>query len=208
MNRVLNVVLFVICWSAAVQAQTIADIARQERAKRGNAPKTTNAPVNNARVAKAKPGAVVGEPAPTPVPSATPAPDPAPALKVSPIPPTAGPTATANPDKPADAKPAEPKTEPKKDTRDEQWWRGQFDKARIEVRRAENQVAVAQLELNAANRDYLTRAYDPDGRGPTAIGAATAKLDAAKKSADEARSNLAQLEEDLRRSGAPAGWAR
>jgi len=210
MNRVLSVVLFVICWSAALQAQTIADIARQERAKRNNAPKTTTAPVNNARVAKAKPGAVVGEPLPatTPVPSATAAPDPAPALKVSPIPPTAAPTQAANPDKPADAKPAEPKTEPKKDTRDEQWWRGQFEKARIEIRRAENQVAVSQLELNAANRDYLTRAYDPDGRGPTAIGAATAKLDAAKKSADEARTNLAQLEEDLRRSGAPAGWAR
>ncbi len=51
------------------------------------------------------------------------------------------------------------------DARDEKWWREKFEAARTEIRRAENQVAVAQLELNAANRDYLTRSYDPDGRG-------------------------------------------
>jgi hypothetical protein len=209
MKRVLGIVLFVICWSAGVNAQTIADIARSERAKRNNAPKTTTAPINNARVSKAKPGAEVGSPPAEPVPSVTPAPDPAPPLKVSPIPANAPTTQAAQPDKPAEAKPpAGAQPEPKKDSRDEEWWRTAFEKARTEIRRAENQAAVAQLELNAANRDYLTRAYDPDGRGPTAIGAATAKLDASKKNVEQARTNLAALEEELRRSGAPAGWAR
>ena len=50
--------------------------------------------------------------------------------------------------------------------RDEKWWRSRFEDARIEVRRAENQVAVAQLELNAANRDFLTRALIPIKQRP------------------------------------------
>jgi hypothetical protein len=62
--------------------------------------------------------------------------------------------------------------------------------------------------LNSANRDYLTRSYDPDGRGLTAISAATQKLDDANKAVAAGRAKLAQLEDDLRRAGAPAGWAR
>jgi len=188
MKRMLWIVTFAICCSTWANAQTIADIARQERARRKESPKA--APITNARVAKAKPGSEVSSP---------PAIEPAPALDLSPIPAA----------KPASATPEPPKApEPKKDVRDEQWWRKQFEEVRTEMRRAENQAAVAQLELNAANRDYLTRAYDPDGRGPSAIGAATAKLDAANKSADDARAKLAALEEELRRSGAPAGWGR
>jgi hypothetical protein len=191
--------IFVVCCSTGLHAQTIADIARQERAKRKETPKTT-APITNARVAKAAKGSEVSSAPATPAPT-TPSPDTIPAtpLAVSPIPQTATKPPAPEPTKAPEAK---------KDERDEQWWRNEFDKARVEVRRAENQAAVAQLELNAANRDYLTRSYDPDGRGPTAIGAATAKLDAAKKNVEAARARLALLEEELRRSGAPAGWAR
>jgi hypothetical protein len=117
---------------------------------------------------------------------------------------TAGPAATASELAPA----AEPATAPATDSRDENWWRQQFDRARTEVRRAENQIEVAQLELNSANRDLLTRSYDPDGRGPAAVAAATARLDAVNKNVVAARAKVAQLEEELRRAGAPAGWSR
>jgi hypothetical protein len=202
MKRMLWIITLAVCSSVWANAQTIADIARSERARKKDAPKAD--PITNATVAKAKPGAVVSSPTPSPIDMAGPRNE---TLVVSPIP---GPN-TATPS-PAAAKTPEIKQEapqePPKDPRDEKWWRGQFDQARTDLRRAENQAAVAQLELNAANRDYLTRAYDPDGRGPSAIGAATAKLDAANRSAEEARGKLGALEEELRRSGAPAGWGR
>ena len=97
---------------------------------------------------------------------------------------------------------------PRRTARDEKWWREKFEAARTDIRRAENQAAVAQLELNSANRDYLTRSYDPDGRGPAAVAAATKKLEDTNAAVAAARAKLTQLEEELRRAGAPAGWAR
>lgn len=189
MKRALWIVTLAIGFTVSANAQTIADIARQERANRKSTPKTA-APITNERAAKAKGSEVSSAPVPAP-PTFSPLPTPA-----------AGDTAAAKPAEPAQA------PEPKKDSRDEQWWRSEFDKVRVDIRRAENQVAVAQLELNATSRDFLTRSYDPDGRGPAAISAANAKLDAAQKSADQARGRLAQLDEELRRAGAPAGWGR
>jgi len=186
MKRALWIVTFAVSFTFTANAQTIADIARQERANRKNATKTTSAPITNERAAKAKGSEVSSAPAATP----TPAPANVPAI----APPASAPEAA--------------QAEPRKDTRDEQWWRGEFDKARVDIRRAENQAAVAQLELNAANRDYLTRSYDPDGRGPAAVGAATAKLDASQKNLEAARAKFASLEEELRRAGGPPGWAR
>jgi hypothetical protein len=178
MKHVFWIVTFALCTSVWANAQTIADIARRERAKRQDPPK--------ARITVE----ITGTPAPPPAPEAP---------RDSSAKPGASPSAAAA---------ADAGSQKSSDGHDEKWWRERFEKARIEVRRAENQVAVAQLEINAANRDFLTRAYDPDGRGPAAIGAATAKLDAAQSSLDAARAGVAQLEEELRRSGAPAGWAR
>jgi len=195
MKRVLWIVTFAIFCTVSANGQTIADIARRERENRKNAPKATAAPITNSRAAQAKGSEVSSAPAPTPEASPVPAAPAAPTTIGQPVP-----AATS-------ASPANV-PEPKKDSRDEQWWRNEFDKARVDVRRAENQAAVAQLELNAANRDYLTTSFDPNGRGPAAINSATARLDAAQKSVEQARTKLASLEEDLRRAGAPAGWAR
>ena len=200
MKRMLWIITLAICSSVWANAQTIADIARSERARRKDAPKTD--PITNDRVQKAKPGAVVSSPTVSPIDMTGPRNE---SLAVSPIPNSSTPGSA--PSKTPEVK-QEANQEPPKDPRDEKWWRSQFDQARTDLRRAENQAAVAQLELNSANRDYLTRAYDPDGRGPSAIGAATAKLDAANRSVDDARGKIGALEEELRRSGAPAGWGR
>jgi hypothetical protein len=179
MKRALWIVTFAIFCTVSANGQTIADIARQERANRKNAPKAPTPTITNSRAAQAK-GSEVSS-APAPVAEAT-----------------------------AATKPAESAQLPEapKDARNEEWWRNEFDKARVDLRRAENQAAVAQLELNAANRDYLTRSFDPDGRGPAAIGAATARLDAAQRNVEQARGKIGGLEEELRRAGAPAGWGR
>jgi hypothetical protein len=180
MKRLLFAVIFTVLSSVWAGAQTIADIARQERAKRPAATQRAVVVNNKTLGIKPKPSAETrpAEPTATTATTATTAPQAAPA--------------------PADQPPA----------RDEKWWRSQFEEARTEVRRAENQLAVAQLELNAANRDFLTRSYDPDNRAPAAVAAATKRLDEANKTLTATRAKVAFLEEELRRAGAPAGWAR
>jgi hypothetical protein len=188
MKHLLCIAALVLCSSvhASAQKQTIADIARRVRADR-QAPQKT-ATVNNATLNPQSPIAPVETAQPAakaPAPATTPAVA-SPAVETAVV--------------PAPAAPA--------DTRDEAWWRQQFDRARTDVRRAETQINLAQLELNSASRDLMTRSYDPDGRGAAAIAAAADKLAAANKSATEARARVTQLEEDLRRADAPAGWAR
>jgi hypothetical protein len=187
MKRALWIVTFAVSFTFTANAQTIADIARQERANRKNATKTTSAPITNERAAKAKGSEVSSAPAATP----TPAPANVPGNRT-----------------PGKRTGGGLRLNPGKTPETNNGGAGEFDKARVDIRRAENQAAVAQLELNAANRDYLTRSYDPDGRGPAAVGAATAKLDASQKNLEAARAKFASLEEELRRAGGPPGWAR
>jgi predicted RNase H-like nuclease (RuvC/YqgF family) len=105
--------------------------------------------------------------------------------------------------KPATETPAAPA-----DGRDEKWWRGQFEKVRSEITRLETEIPVLDAELKTANREFLTRAYDPDGRGQKAISSANERLQGAQNELAKAKARVAQLENDLRRADAPAGWAR
>jgi len=207
MKRVLWIATVMVCSSLWADAQglTIADMARRERAKRQAAEKQTaqkpqkaqrpqkSAPITNSRLELTRPAPELPEPS---VDGSAPA-ETEPATAAVTMPPAAA-AAPAAPEAPASKEPV----------RDEKWWRERFDKARADVRRAENQVAVAELEFNAANREFLTNSFDPDGRGPAAIAASKKKWDDAKKRLDEARAKLIQLEEELRQAGAPAGWAR
>src|SRR2546430_1553838 len=123
MKRFLYVLAVLVGSSVLAHAQTIADIARQERARRQASPNTiiiTNR--NKAASSSAKTS--------------------------------------------AESKPAEPApTSAPADGRDEKWWRSQFEKARSEVQRLQAQIPLLEANLNSANREFLTRSYDPDGRG-------------------------------------------
>jgi hypothetical protein len=185
MRKILCLVTLALCFSIYANAQTIADIARRERARQQP---QSNVTITNADLKKKAPATTTEEKKPGETQAATPA---------------AG-AATPNT---TTATPATPASGPS-DTRDEKWWREKFDAARTDIRRAENQVALAQLEVNAANRDYQTRSYDPGNVGLTAIAAAQKKLDDANKAVAAGRTKLTQLENDLRQAGAPAGWAR
>ena len=188
MKHVLCVVTVAIFSSVWANAQTIADIARQERAKRQAGQKAVVI-TNETLGIKPSDGTEVKqdtEPKAEGTPAATASPAAPPAVQ-----------GAAVPSQPAQT-----------ETRDEKWWRAKYEEARTEVRRAENQAAVAQLELNSANRDFLTRSYDPDGRGPAAVAAATKRLAETNAAVASARAKVAGLDEELRRAGAPAGWAR
>ena len=196
MKKLLWVVTFALISSIYADAQTIADVARRERARPQPQSSVTITNANLKKKATITTTTTPEEKKPGESQATAPAA-------------AANPAAAGNPAAAAPApKQASGQTPPSADTRDEKYWREKFDAARTDIRRAENQVALAQLELNSANRDYMTRSYDPDGRGLASVGAATKKLEDANKAVTAGRTKLTQLEEDLRRSGAPAGWAR
>lgn len=116
-----------------------------------------------------------------------------------------------SPDK-GEAKPDEKSADKKTavESHDEAWWREAFGKAREEVKRAEEKVKVAELELNQLNKDFLTRSdiFNREGVIGPQLEAKRNELTVAQTQADRAREKLAQLEEDLRRSGGLPGWAR
>jgi hypothetical protein len=95
-------------------------------------------------------------------------------------------------------------------THDEKWWRDSFKTGRDDLKRAEDRVQVLKLELNKLNMDMLTRddIYNKEGQLGPKITLKNAELAAAEKDADKARQKVAQLEDDLRKSGSPVGWSR
>jgi len=173
MKPLLRVIAFIVCSSAFVHAQTIADLARQERARREGAPKSIIITSNDL---KARDSSSKAEEKPAAESTA--------------------------------ARPAAAAPESLTGGHDEKWWRGQFEKVREEIQRLETQIPLLESNFNTANREFLTRAYDPDGRGKRAIDETKASMDGAKSDLARARDKLTQLEDDLRRAGGPAGWAR
>lgn len=156
----------------SAQTPSLADVARQERARQknaGNAAPVT--PVTNDTLGTAK-----AEPA-------------------------------AAPEKNASEKPAA-KTDTT--TKDEAWWRDAFKQARAEVKRSEDHLKVLQLELTDLNLALLTRSdiYNREMVIGAQINAKRADIAATTIELDANRQKLTQLEEDLRRSGAPTDWSR
>jgi chromosome segregation ATPase len=94
--------------------------------------------------------------------------------------------------------------------RDEKYWREAFQKAREEAKRADDNVQLLDLKVKDLNTQLLRQSdvYNREYRVGAQIAAAQAELDAARTRADQARQNIADLEEDLRRSGGLPGWAR
>src|SRR5262245_44575081 len=184
MKHVLSIVTIMICSSlwADAQAQTIADMARRERAKKAASEKQTpqkkTAPITNSQLkpkaptvtvietggsneqtapasaaASSAPGVTAPIASAAAAAAATAAPEPTPAATATVTTPPAPESATAASAAPATPAPPPPANEPP--ARDEKYWRQRFETARADVRRSENQVAVAELEFNAANRDFL-----------------------------------------------------
>ena len=99
---------------------------------------------------------------------------------------------------------------PKTETHDEAWWRETFKNAREDLKKAEDHVKVTQLELNKLNMEFLTRSdiYDREQQLGPPLNAKRSELTIAQSEVDRAKEKLAQLEDDLRRSGGLPGWAR
>jgi hypothetical protein len=174
--------LLILVFNSMVFAQgvSLGDAARQERARQKNS--TGNLKVTNETLGTAEA-----------------------------LPPSAEPAVTdADGAKAADLK-ANAKPEVKaEELHDEGAWREAFKQARDTVKRAEDRVQVIQLELNKLNMDLLTRSdiYNKEGQLNPLIDAKNKELAEAERAVIAARDNVSLLEDDLRKSGAPVGWAR
>ena len=94
--------------------------------------------------------------------------------------------------------------------RDEKYWRKQFDDARAALKKAEDNAQLLDLKIKDLNTQLLRQSdmYNREYRLGPEIAETQKQLDDAHKQADDAKKRISDLEDDLRRSGGPAGWAR
>jgi chromosome segregation ATPase len=92
----------------------------------------------------------------------------------------------------------------------QKYWRDAFQKARDEVTRAEAKVQILEMKVRDLNMGVLRQSdvYNRENRLGAEITAAQAELDQARREAEQARQKITDLEDELRRSGGPPGWAR
>ena len=94
--------------------------------------------------------------------------------------------------------------------RNEQFWRSAFQRAREDAKRAATRVELLDLKMKELNTSLLrqTDVYNREYKIGPEITATQKEVDEARKAAEQAQKNIAGLEEELRRSGGPAGWGR
>jgi len=92
----------------------------------------------------------------------------------------------------------------------EKYWRDQFQKARDDVKRAEEKVQLLDLRVKDLNNQLLNRSdiYNRENQLGPQITAAQKQLEEARAQAEQAKKKVSDLEDDLRRAGGPPGWAR
>jgi hypothetical protein len=108
---------------------------------------------------------------------------------------------------PTPIKPIEPRDNK---GRDEKYWRAAFQKARDDAKRAEDQAQLLDLRLKDLNTQFLRQSdiYNRETRVGLELATTQKELDEARRQADAAKQKLTDLEDELRKSGGPAGWAR
>jgi hypothetical protein len=178
------VVLLLFVFSAQASAQTLADIARQERERQKQAQTKSHGTFTNANTAGA--AAAAPQPATNPV---------------------------AAPEKPAEKKeetPAKPTGPTDNKGRDEKYWRDAFQKARDAVKKADERVQLQENRIKDLNTQLLRQddIYNKEMVVGAQINAAQKDLDTAKAGAEQARNNVSKLEDELRAAGGLPGWAR
>jgi len=113
------------------------------------------------------------------------------------------PTPTAIPPEPQPAK-AKPD-----DQKDEAWWRARIAQAREAQRRAEAFAEALQSRINALSTDVVNR-DDPYQRAKIADDRlkALAELQRVTTEIELSKKEIADIEEDARKSNVPPGWLR
>ena len=184
-SRALFVVALLAFNCGWVQAQSLADVARAEEARRQD-------------VAKAKKVYTNNDLKPDPSRPASPPP----AATGSAVPDTAKPAA-------APGAPAAAPAEGQGQARDQAYWTGRIGEARSQLERNRAFATALQNRIDMLWTDFVNRdnpversAIERDRNG------ALAELDRLKKEMDEQVKSIAAIEEEARRAGVPAAWLR
>jgi hypothetical protein len=177
--------------AGTASAQSLADIARQEEARRKTVAGAGKVYTNEAL-----------QPEPPPSPGSAPAATPAPATPAAPATPPAAP-GTEGAAKPADPAPAgaTPKTEAE--------WKKRVADERDGLSRAQVFAEALQSRINVLSADFVN-VDDPAKR--TVVGAdrdkAVAELNRVKQEIQERQKKITAIQDEARRAGVPAGWVR
>jgi hypothetical protein len=93
---------------------------------------------------------------------------------------------------------------------DEKYWRLQFDKARDALKKADDKVQLLDLKVKNLNTQLLRQSdiYNREYRLGPEIAETQKQLDDARRESEEARKRISDLQDELRHSGGPPGWAR
>lgn len=172
-------------------AQSLADVARAEEARRKATPKAAKVYTNNdlqpdSRSRQTQPAGPAG----------------------APTAPSAGPSSEAAPAAPAPA--PDPSSESATSAaQDEKYWRTRITQARERLQRSQLFQEALQSRISALTTDFVNR-DDPAQRTVIANDrdTALAELDRVKKEIDDLTKAIADIEEEARRAGVPPGWLR
>ena len=194
------VVTILLCVASPLAAQSLADVAKQEEARRKtvkDAGKDTKKTFSNKDLPQVAPPPQVvssgdGKETPAADAGATPAPE-------------AGAAAAG------DKKDAEKKAAEKKDAEvhDEEYWKQRITAARQQLDRDITFAAAMQSRINALQTDFVNR-DDPEQRAVIAgdRDRAMSELKLLEKSIENDKATIASIEEEARRANVPAGWLR
>ena len=199
-------VMMILLPAAAVPAQSLGELARQEEARR-KAIKTSGKIYTNE---------TIGSPA-VPRPPVPAAPPGSPAAGAA-VPPSAS---GVQPPSPSGVQPPSPSGVPPaaagesadqataEDTRDEAYWKDRIQAARNALARAEIFADALQSRINALTADFTAR-DDPAQRAMIAADRqkALAELDRVKQEIQQHTTAIADIQEEARRAGVPPGWLR
>ncbi len=182
-------VAFVLICAAAASAQSLADVARQEEARRQAVGTPGKVYTNDAL--RPEPAATGTTPAARPAQPAE-APDPA----------GGAPTAEAQ-------EPTDPAAEPAETPTAEAEWRARVTAERDALSRAQIFADALQSRINVLAADFVNR-DDPAQRNVVEVERqkALAELDRVKLEIEEHQKAITAVQEEARQAGVPAGWVR
>jgi type IV secretory pathway VirB10-like protein len=190
--------LLILLASSVVIAQSLGDLARQERAKRAKETKKAVKVVTDEDL----PPRPVEEPKATTSPSeSAEQPGEQPAEQAAEPPATSPEEASAPP--PAE----EPKPEDKQKTRD--YWQGRFKAAKQRIADAEELQRLAEDELSLLQIQQA-RELSPDAKSDldAQVKAKSAEVESKRAQTAKAQKALEDLEKDFKESGAPEDWSK
>ena len=93
---------------------------------------------------------------------------------------------------------------------DEKYWRESFDKARTDLKSAEDRVQLLDKKVTGLNTALLPRSdiYNKENALGPEISDDQKQLEDARNQVEQAKQKISDLKDELHRAGGPAGWAR